>query len=380
MKIAIIGMGNMGSKYARMILEGRVSNMEISAVTRIRPERMEFLKDVFPENLRIYPSAEELYAGYDRKEFEADAVLVVTPHYSHEEQVVNAFKRGLHVLCDKPAGVYTRQARNMTEAYLRAKEEKPDLQYGYIFHQRTFPVYRKMRELVESGVYGGIKRVNWVITDWYRSNAYYESGAWRATWSSDGGGILLNQCPHNLDLLQWICGMPKRVCGFCHEGKYHPIEVEDDVTVYMEWENGATGVLAASTGEAAGVNRLEISLDDALLVCEKGKLRVCELDKPELEYRNGKGDLFAKPNTIWKEIGCPPQEGAYEKLLSEFAAGNLVCAGEEAVKSLYLSNAAYLSSWEHRIIEIPEEGSEEEKDFERKFEEWLYSKTNISCI
>lgn len=375
MKIAIIGMGNMGSKYARLILEGRVSNMEITAVTRIRPERMEFLKDVFPENLKIYPSAEELYAGYDRKEFEADAVLVVTPHYSHEEQVVDAFQRGLHVLCDKPAGVYTRQARNMMEAYLRAKEEKKDLQYGYVFHQRTFPVYRKMHELVQNGTYGGIKRVNWVITDWYRSNAYYESGAWRATWGSDGGGTLLNQCPHNLDLLQWICGMPKRVCGFCHEGKYHPIEVEDDVTAYMEWENGATGVLVASTGEAAGVNRLEISLDDALLVCEKGKLRVCELDKPEAEYRNGKGDLFAKPNTTWKEIECPVQEGAYETLLSEFAAGNMIAAGGEAIKSLYLSNAIYLSSWEHQTVEIPTEGSDEELKFEKQFEAWLAKKS-----
>lgn len=263
----------------------------------------------------------------------------------------------------------------MMEAYLRAKEEKPDLQYGYIFHQRTFPVYRKMRELVQSGKYGSIKRVNWVITDWYRSNAYYESGAWRATWSGDGGGTLLNQCPHNLDLLQWICGMPEYVCGFCHEGKYHPIEVEDDVTVYMEWKNGATGVLVASTGEAAGVNRLEISLDNALVVCEKGKLSVCELDKPEQEYRNGNGDLFAKPNTTRKEIECPPQEGAYETLLSEFAAGNIIAGGEEAIKSLYLSNAVYLSSWEHRTIQIPAQGSSAESEFEKQFEAWLAKKS-----
>ncbi len=375
MKIAIIGMGNMGSKYARFILEGKVNGMELAAVTRIRPERMEYLKDVFPADLKVYPSAEELYAGYDRHEFDADAVLIVTPHYSHEQQVVDAFKRKLHVLCDKPAGVYTRQARNMMEAYLKAKEEKPDLRYGYVFHQRTFPVYQKMHELVQKETYGKIRRVNWVITDWYRSNAYYESGAWRATWSSDGGGTLLNQCPHNLDLLQWICGMPQSVCGFCHEGKYHPIEVEDDVTAYMEWENGATGVLVASTGEAAGVNRFEISLDNALLVCEKGKLSVWELDKPESEYRSGKGDLFAKPKTTWKEIECPVQENAYETLLSEFAAGNMIAEGSEAIKSLYLSNAIYLSSWEHRTVRIPAEGSSEEREFEKQFEERLAEKS-----
>lgn len=376
MKIAIIGMGNMGSKYARLILEGKAGCMEIAAVTRIRPERMEFLRDVFPENLKIYQSAEELYAGYDRKEFDADAVLIVTPHYDHEKQVIEAFNRGLHVLCDKPAGVYTRQARNMTEAYLLAKKKKPDLLYGYVFHQRTFPIYEKMRELVQSKAYGRLKRVNWVITDWYRPDAYYTSSPWRATWQQDGGGTLLNQCPHNLDLMQWICGMPKYVQGFCHEGKYHPIEVEDDVTAYMEWEDGATGVFVASTGEAAGVNRLEISLDDALLVCEKGKLLVCELDKPESEYRRRTDDMFARPDTSWREIECPPNQGAYETVLSGFADGKLIADGSEAIKSLYLSNAVYLSSWEQRMVEIPLEGSAKEKEFEECFEEWLKNKSN----
>lgn len=378
MKIAVIGMGNMGSKYARLILEGKAGGMEIAAVTRIRPERKEFLKDVFPENLKIYQSAEELYAGYDRKEFDADAVLIVTPHYDHEKQVTDAFSRGLHVLCDKPAGVYTRQARNMNEAYVLAKEKKPDLLYGYVFHQRTFPIYEKMREIVRSGIYGRLKRVNWVITDWYRPDAYYTSSPWRATWKEDGGGTLLNQCPHNLDLMQWICGMPKRVQGFCHEGKYHSIEVEDDVTAYMEWEEGATGVFIASTGEAAGVNRLEISLDDALLVCEKGKLLVCELDKPESEYRRRTDDVFAKPDTSWREIECPPNKGAYETVLSEFAQGKLIADGSEAIKSLYLSNAVYLSSWEHEMVEIPSEGGTKEKEFEERFEKWLGKKSKTS--
>lgn len=378
MKTVIIGMGNMGSKYARLILEHKAGNMELAAVTRIRPERMELLKDVFPEDLKVYQSAEELYAGYDRGEFDADAVLIVTPHYDHEKQVMEAFRRGLHVLCDKPAGVYTRQARNMTEAYLAAREKKPDLLYGYVFHQRTFPIYQKMREIVMSGTYGGLKRVNWVITDWYRPDAYYTSSAWRATWKGDGGGTLLNQCPHNLDLMQWICGMPKRVWGFCHEGKYHSIEVEDDVTAYLEWEDGATGVFVASTGEAAGVNRLEITMDDALLVCEKGKLLICELDKPEREYRRETQNVFAKPNTVWKEIECPPGRGAYETVLSEFAGGGLIADGSEAIRSLFLSNAVYLSSWEHRMVEIPAQGSEAEKEFESCFEKWLKSKSECS--
>lgn len=371
MKAAIIGMGNMGSKYCKMIAEGRVPGMEVVAGTRIRPERMALIKDVLPEGFQIYESGDKLYEAYDRGEVSFDTVLIVTPHYSHEDLAIKAFERDLHVLCDKPAGVYSRQARNMMEHYLRAKEKNPALKYGYIFHQRTFPVYRKMKEIIESGTYGKIKRVSWMITDWYRPDAYYESDAWRAAWASDGGGTLLNQCPHNLDLLQWICGMPKSVQGFCHEGKFHPIEVEDEVTAYFEWENGVTGVFIASTGEAAGVNRLEIVMDDALLVCEKGQLQVCELDKPESEYRREKEDFFLKPKTKWRDIACDDSKDAYEKVLMGFADGKLVAGGDEAIYSLYLSNAIYLSSWERRMVEIPASGSTEELQFEKDYEKWL---------
>lgn len=374
MRAAIIGMGNMGAKYCKMIAEGSVPGMEVVAATRVRPERMAALKELLPSEFKIYESGDKLYEAYDRGELLLDTVLIVTPHYSHEDLAVKAFRRGLHVLCDKPAGVYSRQARNMMEQYRMAAQSNPFLQYGFIFHQRTFPVYRRLKELVESEKYGKIKRVSWMITDWYRPDAYYKSDAWRATWSGDGGGTLLNQCPHNLDLLQWICGMPQRVQGFCHEGKFHPIEVEDEVTAYLEWKNGATGVFVASTGEAPGVNRLEIALDDALLVCEKGQLRVCELDKPESEYHREQKDVFAKPAARWRDEECGDAQGAYEKVLTDFAQGHLVAGGEEAIYSLHLSNAIYLSSWEHRMVEIPVPGSAEEAEFERKYEEWLARK------
>lgn len=190
----------------------------------------------------------------------------------HEEQVAEALELGLHVLCDKPSGVFSSQARHMNEA-----AKKSGLVFSMMFHQRMNPVYQKMKEIVQSEKYGKMKRVNWVITDWYRPNGYYDAVEWRGTWSMDGGGILLNQCPHNLDLLQWICGMPVRLQAFCKEGKYHNIEVEDEVTAYLEFEQGATVTFYATTGEAPGINRLEISLEDALLVCDDGVLKVCEL-------------------------------------------------------------------------------------------------------
>lgn len=376
MKVGIIGMGNMGAKYALMIAKGDVKGMELAAITRVNDERWDMIRQYVSPELMKFNSGDDMYAAIDDNSLSVDAVIIVTPHYSHEELVKKAFERGISVLCDKPAGVYSRQARSMWEAYQSAKNRCPKLQYGFIFHQRTFPVYRKIKEIIDNKTYGNIKRVNWVITDWYRPDAYYESGKWRATWKYDGGGTLLNQCPHNLDLLSWICGNPSDVAGFCSEGKYHPIEVEDDVTAYMEWENGASGVFIASTGEAPGVNRLEISLDNALLVCDKGQLRVCELDKPEIEYRRGNGDLFAKPKYEWKDIKTEPNDGAYEKLLTEYAAGRCVANGDEAINSLYLSNAIYLSSWKNRKVALPVSGSRYELMFEKQFEKELEKKIN----
>lgn len=373
MRIGIIGMGNMGSKYAEFIAKGQVKGMELAAITRVSDERWNNIKDYVSSQLMRFNSGDDMYMAIDNGELKLDAIIIATPHYSHEDMAIKAFERGLNVLCDKPAGVYSRQARNMFDAYNEAKKKDNSLKYGYVFHQRTFPIYRKIKEIADSKQYGNIKRVNWVVTDWYRPEAYYSVVNWRGTWKYDGGGTLLNQCPHNLDLLSWICGEPESVLGICKEGKYHSIEVEDDVTIYMEWKNGASGVFIASTGEAPGVNRLEISFDNALLVCDKGQLKVCGLDKPEVEYRSGT-DLFGKPKGIWKDIEVEPSERAYEKILEGFASGEYIIGGDEAFNSLYLSNAVYLSSWEDRKVRIPEMGSDYEKEFEKRFEEGLQAK------
>lgn len=378
MRVGIIGMGNMGSKYALLIAKGEISGMELSAVTRVSDERWDEIKPYVNDDIQRYNSADDVFDAIDKGELLLDTVIIVTPHYSHEAIAVKAFERNINVLCDKPAGVYSRQARNMLEAYNAARNKNPDILYGYIFHQRTYPVYMQVKEIVDSKTYGNIKRVNWVVSDWYRSNAYYEANSWRGTWQYDGGGTLLNQCPHNLDLLAWICGVPKSVMGFCKEGKYHPIEVEDEVTAYFEWENGESGVFIASTGEAPGVNRLEISFDNALLVCENGKLKVAVLDRTEIEYRYAKeGDLFSKPAYEWKDIDVEASDKAYNKVLEAFTKGELVAEGEEAINSLYISNAIYISSWTGRKVDIPKPGTEYERQFEQEFEDGLNRKRGL---
>ena len=374
MKTAVIGMGNMGSKYACLIQNGQVPGLELAAITRVRDPYRRLITAEVP----IFESSDALFDSLEKGELALDAVIIATPHYSHEEIAVRAFRNGLHVLSDKPSGVYSRQARLMEEA-----ADAAGTTFAMIFNQRTQPVYQILREIVTSGRYGGLKRANWIVTDWYRPNRYYTSSAWHATWANDGGGVLLNQCPHNLDLLQWICGMPARVQGFCIEGRYHDIEVEDDVTLYMEWKNGATGTFITSTGEAPGINRLEISLDEALLVCEGGKLMIGELAEElgmkEAEYRGSSTDYFRKIKGTWSEIIPEREEDPYGEVLRAFANaclehGRSVAAGSEGRKSLLISNAAYLSSWEHRMIEIPEIGSVEERAFEAEYESWLRRK------
>lgn len=378
LRIAVIGVGNMGSRYASILQDKLIEGAELAALTRVRGSYRELLQKSIDNGIPVYESADAIFDDVENGSLKIDAVIIATPHFAHEEIAVRAFKNGLHVLCDKPSGVYSRQARLMEEA-----ADKSGKVFSMVFNQRTLPIYIRLKELVESGKYGALKRVNWVVTDWYRPELYYKSSSWHATWDKDGGGVLLNQCPHNLDLLQWICGNPVRVQGFCHEGRFHDIEVEDDVTAYMEWENGATGTFITSTGDAPGVNRLEISLEEALIVCENGSIRIGEvtqeMEGKEADYRRTSTDYFRKIHGTWTEEIPGTEPKPYEKIIQGFideitGDGRSVADGREGRKSLILSNAIYLSSWEREMIELPTAGTDSERLFEKRFEEALAKK------
>ena len=281
-----------------------------------------------------------------------DAVLIAVPHYDHPPVAIECFKRGIHVLTEKPAGVFAKQVREMNEA-----AERSGVKFGIMFNQRTNPMYAKAREIVRSGRLGQLKRMVWIVTNWYRTQAYYDSGSWRATWNGEGGGVLLNQAPHNLDLWQWIFGMPKRVRAFCTVGKYHDIGVEDDVTIYGEYENGSTAVFISTTGEAPGTNRLEISGDLGKIVIECGKLKWWRLKVPEREYCLTSKEGFVSPETEYEEFSAPESE-EHPKVIEAFAQSilngtEMIADGAEGLNSLSISNAAYLSSWTDDWAEIP---------------------------
>jgi len=346
-RIGIIGIGNMGTHHARNIFEGKVNGGKLTAICDINPERIAWAHKSLP-GVKTYENADELFNSG-----EIDAVIIATPHYDHPPLAIKAFSKGLHVLTEKPAGVYTAQVREMNEA-----AEKSGKVFGIMYNQRTNPLYQKLRDLILSGELGEIKRNIWIITSWYRPQSYYDSGGWRATWAGEGGGVLLNQDPHQLDLWQWICGMPKRVRAFMAFGKYHDIEVEDDVTAYVEYENGATGLFVTSTGEAPGTNRFEISGDRGKIVVEEGKLTFWRNRIGERQFnREWKGG-FGQPE-CWKcEIPIEGTETAHVGIMNNWVSAvlngtPLLAPGVEGIKGLSISNAMHLSAWLDDWVEIP---------------------------
>lgn len=353
-RLGIIGMGNMGTGHLNYIKSGLCPKIEVTAFADTNPQKLERAKSIQPNAAAFSDAQDMLDSGL------IDAALIAVPHYGHPEYAIECFKRGIHVMLEKPAGVYTSRVREMNEA-----AEKSGVKFAIMFNQRTSPLYAKAREIVKSGGIGEPKRLVWIITNWYRTQAYYDSGSWRATWNGEGGGVLLNQAPHNLDLWQWIFGMPKRIRAFCSVGKYHNIDVEDDVTIYGEYENGATAVFVTTTGEAPGTNRLEISGDLGKLVLEDGKLKLWKLHAHEREFCFTSKEGFYVPETDYEEFYADEPDG-HPILLENFAEAilegkELTADGREGINSLTISNAAYLSSWTDSWVQLPINEGEFEK-------------------
>lgn len=282
-RFGIIGLGNIGRFHADYLLNGKIKGATLAAIS-----------DAIPANLERYPQIKSFPKSEDLlRSGLCDAVIIATPHYLHTTIGIDALERGLHVLVEKPISVHKADCERLLAAH-----KDPKLVFAAMFQLRTDGKFKKLKQLVSNGELGELFRVSWIISDWYRTEAYYASGGWRATWKGEGGGVLLNQCPHNLDLMQWICGRPSKVRGFCQLGRYHAIEVEDNVTAYLEWPNGATGVFITSTGEAPGTNRFEICGDRGKLVLEQGKITFTRNEIPMREFSRTSKAGFARPE-VW---------------------------------------------------------------------------------
>ncbi len=349
-RVGIIGMGNIGKHHATYLLDGKVARCQLTAVCSTSPDK---LADYAAKGVKVFGDALELIRSQT-----VDAVIIATPHYQHTTLGIAAFEAGLHVMVEKPISAHKADAERLIAAHLK----HPQLQFGGMFQLRVEPRYEKIRALIRNNDLGEIVRVNWVNTDWFRGEAYYASSAWRATWKGEGGGVLLNQCLHNLDVLQWLLGMPARVRGFCQLGRFHQIEVEDNVTAYLEWPNQATGVFVSSTGEAPGANRFEIVGTRGTLVLENGKLHFTRNAADMIEFSRTAKSGFTKPDATTEEIPFANAANQHATLMQNFIAAildgaPLIAPGADGLHSVELANAMVYSSLQNETMELPMPGA-----------------------
>jgi predicted dehydrogenase len=348
-RIGIIGMGNMGKYHADYLLKGEVAGAQLSAVCSTSPQKLEAYKD----RAEIFSDGVEMI-----KSGSIDAVLIATPHYQHTSLGICAFEQGVHVMVEKPISAHKADGERLIEA----SNKHPDIVFGAMFQLRTEPRYLKIKKLIDDGDLGEIVRINWIITDWYRTEAYYASGGWRATWKGEGGGVLLNQCLHQLDALQWLVGMPSKVRSFAQLGRFHDIEVEDNVTAYLEYPNGATGVFISSTGEAPGSNRFEIAGTRGKLVLENDQIQFTRNENCMIEHSKTSKIGFSKPE-VWN-VNIPfdnatlPHAILMRNFVNAIREGEeLVAPGTDGLNSVELANVLLYSSLVDQSVEMPMDGA-----------------------
>ena len=337
-KLAVIGYGGIGSAHTGFIAGGGVAGMTLAAVCDINENRLAVVWERFP-GVRCVTDFHDLLDG------SIDAVLIAVPHPMHCKIAAECLRAGVHVLVEKPIDITVTEAKKAV-----AVAEESGSIFAVMLNQRTAPIFQRAREIVQSGALGNLKRTVWIITNWYRTQHYYDSGSWRATWKGEGGGVLLNQAPHNLDLWQWVCGMPISVAAYCDVARYHRIEVEDDATLITRYANGATGLFVTSTGEYPGTNRLEISGELGKLVLEEGVLKWWKLQESENDVRwhsdNSMPQIPYEYTEERFEDDGPQHRGIIQNFANAILYGEkLISPGIDGLNELTLSNAAYLSQW-----------------------------------
>ncbi len=364
-RFGIVGMGNQGKYYANILTEGKVRNGVLAAMCDNDPKALDKAKELYGENYAYFSDAEEMM-----KSGLIDTVLVEIPHYDHAKIAIMAMDNNLHAIVDKPAGVYTKQVNTMLK-----RNETNDKVLGIMFNQRTNPAFRKMKQMISDGEIGEIKRTNWIITDWYRTQFYYDSGNWRGTWDGEGGGVLYKQAPHQLDLFQWIIGMmPSKVRSFCHFGKWHDIEVEDDVTTYCEYPNGATGVFVTTTADTPGTNRFEVTGTKGTLIFENDRLTFKKLKVDEREHCYTATSGFAHAEYTTHAVNIYGENVQHKGILNNVAntilgLEELFAPVEDGICGVELANAMHMSTWEDKMLSLPINPNKFEKKLMAKIKE-----------
>lgn len=374
-KLGVVGIGGMGNSHLRYLTQ--MDNVELVGVCDIVKEKADQAAATY--KTKAYYSHTELL---DKSGLEA--ILIATPHYDHTTISIAAFEKGVHVLCEKPIAVHVNDAKKTIAAYEKAKELNPKIIFGIMFQERTYPFHKKIKDILEGGELGKLIRATWINTKWFRSQLYYDSGDWRATWAGEGGGILTNQCPHNLDLYQWLFGVPSRINGFAHIGKYHDIEVEDEVTGYFEHDNGMVGHFIVTTAETPGSNRMEIVGEYGKLVYEDDKIVFYRTRESMLRFIKESESRMGNVENWYTEIPVNVKAPTGHRVVTEkFIAaiqngeGELIAHGPEGINGLSIGNAIMLSSFNDQTVKMPMDGDAYERKLQELIQSSKYEKTAV---
>lgn len=367
-RLGIVGLGNMGKAHLHNIRAGKVPGLRVTALC----ESVGTLPPLVDGESPFTDSSEMIHSG------RIDAILICTPHFSHTTIGIEALKSGLHVLVEKPISVHKADCERLIAAHTDKKKI-----FAAMFNMRTSACFKKVKDLIDSGEVGQVRRIHWEVTNWFRTNYYYATGGWRGTWKGEGGGVLMNQCPHNLDLFQWLFGMPQLVRGFCQFGRFHEIEVEDDVTAFMKYDNGTTATFVTSTGEAPGKNCLEICGENGrLTVTDNSRIHFQRLRAPMSKFCMEAEAAFAMPEVWHMDIPVAESGGQHVEILQNFTNAilkgeKLLSPAEEGIRSVELANAILLSTWQGEVIELPMSAADYERILIEKGEKSTFQKSKI---
>ena len=370
-RYGIVGLGNMGRAHRQSILDEKIKGLSLTAICDI------------PKSLPEKRDGEAQFTDGDEmiQSGEIDAIHMCTPHPSHRKIGIKALEADLHVLMEKPLAVDKADCLALIQSY---KDTGMKRVFAAMFNQRTDPHYTTLKDLIDTNQLGEIRRVHWSVTDWFRTEYYYAMGGWRATWKGEGGGVLLNQCPHNLDLFQWLFGMPQRVTGFLGFGRYHQIEVEDDATLFFQYDNGKNATFITSTGEAPGVNRLEVIADQGVVTVEENNILWNKNEVASSEFSANSMSGFSKPEMSTVNIPIEGRGGQHIEIIQNFINSiregeELISPAMEGINSVELANASLLSAWEGKTIELPIDASKYASILKEKGDNSTFQKKKIDA-
>lgn len=339
-RFGVIGTGNIGAQHIELLRSGAIADAVLVATASRQGKPVDAAIPHFRDHVRMFAEAS------------LDAVLIATPTQSHVEIALAALEQGLHVLMEKPIAMSVGQAERLLA------QVKPDTQFAVMLNQRFHPVYRRIKSMLEADAIGELQRLNWIMTAWYRPDIYYRVSSWRGTWPGEGGGLLINQCIHNLDVLQWLVGLPRSVHARVDFGRFHDLDVEDAVTALLNFDNGASGVLVAASGEAPGVNRLELVGDRGSIVSEGNEIVLKTSSESVAEHCRTTRQMFGMPEFSTEVFADFPDVNQHAAVLENFVAAitgrqALLTSGTEGLGSLQLANAMLLSAWTEGTVQLP---------------------------